>query len=172
MRSPSPGQNCPPPVDASQFLPLCPPRRAPCPPCPPHCPLPTQGLEKSWQQHREASEYLHGRLQGLGLQLFVKDPVRRAGAEGITWQWGEGELLSSPLYGYAVLVGAGAVLGMGAQSPSWSRFPGLRISGHLVGCLHLPQSLSVWSSYGCSLSWRTPIGLQNASQTPSWRGWG
>ncbi|TKC45522.1 hypothetical protein EI555_019758 [Monodon monoceros] len=78
-RSPSPGQSCPPPppVDASQFLPLCPPRRAPSPPCPPHCPLPTQGLEKSWQQHREASEYLHERLQGLGLQLFVKDPAIR-----------------------------------------------------------------------------------------------
>ncbi|XP_024619788.1 serine--pyruvate aminotransferase [Neophocaena asiaeorientalis asiaeorientalis] len=39
--------------------------------------LAEQGLEKSWQQHREASEYLHGRLQGLGLQLFVKDPAIR-----------------------------------------------------------------------------------------------
>ncbi|XP_029080884.1 serine--pyruvate aminotransferase [Monodon monoceros] len=39
--------------------------------------LAEQGLEKSWQQHREASEYLHERLQGLGLQLFVKDPAIR-----------------------------------------------------------------------------------------------
>ncbi|XP_007184908.1 alanine--glyoxylate aminotransferase [Balaenoptera acutorostrata] len=39
--------------------------------------LAEQGLENSWQQHREASEYLHGRLQGLGLQLFVKDPAIR-----------------------------------------------------------------------------------------------
>ncbi|XP_055259159.1 alanine--glyoxylate aminotransferase [Moschus berezovskii] len=35
------------------------------------------GLEKSWQKHREASEYLHTCLQGLGLQLFVKDPALR-----------------------------------------------------------------------------------------------
>ncbi|XP_077009425.1 alanine--glyoxylate aminotransferase isoform X2 [Tamandua tetradactyla] len=36
-----------------------------------------QGLEHSWQQHREATAYLYGRLQGLGLQLFVKDPALR-----------------------------------------------------------------------------------------------
>ncbi|KAM9085548.1 alanine--glyoxylate aminotransferase [Megaptera novaeangliae] len=39
--------------------------------------LAEQGLEESWQQHREASEYLHGRLQRLGLQLFVKEPAIR-----------------------------------------------------------------------------------------------
>ncbi|XP_069352953.1 alanine--glyoxylate aminotransferase [Eulemur rufifrons] len=36
-----------------------------------------QGLENSWRQHREATAYLHGRLQGLGLQLFVRDPATR-----------------------------------------------------------------------------------------------
>ncbi|KAK2505066.1 hypothetical protein MC885_004743 [Smutsia gigantea] len=36
-----------------------------------------QGLEESWRLHREATAYLHGRLQGLGLQLFVKDPALR-----------------------------------------------------------------------------------------------
>ncbi|XP_055143864.1 alanine--glyoxylate aminotransferase [Symphalangus syndactylus] len=36
-----------------------------------------QGLENSWHQHREAAAYLHGRLQALGLQLFVKDPALR-----------------------------------------------------------------------------------------------
>ncbi|KAM9664734.1 alanine--glyoxylate aminotransferase isoform 1-T1 [Trichechus inunguis] len=36
-----------------------------------------QGLESSWRQHREAAAYLHGRLQALGLQLFVKDPAVR-----------------------------------------------------------------------------------------------
>ncbi|CAI9152677.1 unnamed protein product [Rangifer tarandus platyrhynchus] len=39
--------------------------------------LAEQGLENSWRQHREASEYLHACLQGLGLQLFVKDPALR-----------------------------------------------------------------------------------------------
>ncbi|NP_001125018.1 alanine--glyoxylate aminotransferase [Pongo abelii] len=36
-----------------------------------------QGLENSWRKHREAAAYLHGRLQALGLQLFVKDPALR-----------------------------------------------------------------------------------------------
>ncbi|XP_059249874.1 alanine--glyoxylate aminotransferase isoform X2 [Mustela nigripes] len=36
-----------------------------------------QGLESSWRQHREVTAYLHERLQGLGLQLFVKDPAIR-----------------------------------------------------------------------------------------------
>lgn len=36
-----------------------------------------QGLEESWRRHREATAYLHSRLQGLGLQLFVKDPALR-----------------------------------------------------------------------------------------------
>uniref|UniRef100_A0A8C2UW42 Alanine--glyoxylate aminotransferase n=1 Tax=Chinchilla lanigera TaxID=34839 RepID=A0A8C2UW42_CHILA len=36
-----------------------------------------QGLEASWRRHREAMAYLHGRLQGLGLQLFVRDPAAR-----------------------------------------------------------------------------------------------
>nr|XP_003421215.2 serine--pyruvate aminotransferase [Loxodonta africana] len=36
-----------------------------------------QGLESSWRQHREAAAYLHGRLQALGLQLFVKNPALR-----------------------------------------------------------------------------------------------
>lgn len=36
-----------------------------------------KGLENSWRQHREATTYLQGRLQGLGLQLFVKDPALR-----------------------------------------------------------------------------------------------
>ncbi|KAM4869349.1 alanine--glyoxylate aminotransferase isoform X1 [Urocitellus parryii] len=36
-----------------------------------------QGLESSWQRHREATAYLHGRLQELGLQLFVRDPAIR-----------------------------------------------------------------------------------------------
>ncbi|XP_073866860.1 alanine--glyoxylate aminotransferase isoform X8 [Macaca fascicularis] len=36
-----------------------------------------QGLENSWRQHRETTAYLHGRLQALGLQLFVKDPALR-----------------------------------------------------------------------------------------------
>ncbi|XP_012922423.1 serine--pyruvate aminotransferase isoform X3 [Heterocephalus glaber] len=39
--------------------------------------LAEQGLESSWQRHREASAYLHSRLQGLGLQLFVRDPAAR-----------------------------------------------------------------------------------------------
>ncbi|XP_059963075.1 alanine--glyoxylate aminotransferase [Mesoplodon densirostris] len=55
--------------------------------------LAEQGLETSWRQHREASEYLHRRLQGLGLQLFVKDPAIRlptvttvAAPEGYDWR--------------------------------------------------------------------------------------
>ncbi|XP_045150467.1 serine--pyruvate aminotransferase [Echinops telfairi] len=36
-----------------------------------------QGLESSWRRHQEVSLYLHGRLQELGLQLFVKDPALR-----------------------------------------------------------------------------------------------
>ncbi|KAM5229027.1 alanine--glyoxylate aminotransferase [Ctenodactylus gundi] len=36
-----------------------------------------QGLQNCWQQHREASAYLHKCLQGLGLQFFVKDPPFR-----------------------------------------------------------------------------------------------
>lgn len=36
-----------------------------------------KGLENSWRQHREATAYLQGRLQELGLQLFVKDPALR-----------------------------------------------------------------------------------------------
>ncbi|KAG8508277.1 Serine--pyruvate aminotransferase, mitochondrial [Galemys pyrenaicus] len=39
--------------------------------------LAEQGLENSWRQHREATGYLHQRLQELGLQLFVKDPALR-----------------------------------------------------------------------------------------------
>ncbi|XP_007127860.1 alanine--glyoxylate aminotransferase [Physeter macrocephalus] len=39
--------------------------------------LAEQGLENSWRQHGEAAEYLHGRLRGLGLQLFVRDPATR-----------------------------------------------------------------------------------------------
>ncbi|KAM5271080.1 alanine--glyoxylate aminotransferase [Hipposideros larvatus] len=39
--------------------------------------LAEQGLENSWRQHREANAYLQGRLQELGLQLFVKDPALR-----------------------------------------------------------------------------------------------
>lgn len=38
--------------------------------------FPPQGLENSWQRHREVAAYLYKRLQELGLQLFVKDPVR------------------------------------------------------------------------------------------------
>ncbi|KAM6178531.1 alanine--glyoxylate aminotransferase [Rhynchocyon petersi] len=36
-----------------------------------------QGLESSWRRHREVTAYLQGRLQGLGLQLFIKDPALR-----------------------------------------------------------------------------------------------
>ncbi|XP_051010331.1 alanine--glyoxylate aminotransferase [Acomys russatus] len=36
-----------------------------------------QGLENSWQRHKEVTAYLHKRLQELGLQLFVKDPEAR-----------------------------------------------------------------------------------------------
>ncbi|XP_036925197.1 serine--pyruvate aminotransferase [Sturnira hondurensis] len=36
-----------------------------------------EGLESSWHRHREATSYLQGRLQELGLQLFVKDPALR-----------------------------------------------------------------------------------------------
>lgn len=36
-----------------------------------------QGLENSWQRHRETTMYLYDRLQELGLQLFVKDPAIR-----------------------------------------------------------------------------------------------
>ncbi|XP_049629226.1 alanine--glyoxylate aminotransferase [Suncus etruscus] len=36
-----------------------------------------EGLEKSWLRHREVTAYLHERLQGLGLKLFVKDPELR-----------------------------------------------------------------------------------------------
>uniref|UniRef100_A0A8I3WXH4 Alanine--glyoxylate aminotransferase n=1 Tax=Callithrix jacchus TaxID=9483 RepID=A0A8I3WXH4_CALJA len=36
-----------------------------------------KGLENSWRKHREAAAYLHGRLQALGLRLFVKDPALR-----------------------------------------------------------------------------------------------
>nr|P31029.1 RecName: Full=Alanine--glyoxylate aminotransferase; Short=AGT; AltName: Full=Serine--pyruvate aminotransferase, mitochondrial; Short=SPT; Flags: Precursor [Callithrix jacchus]AAA35397.1 alanine:glyoxylate aminotransferase [Callithrix sp.] len=39
--------------------------------------LSEQGLENSWRKHREAAAYLHGRLQALGLRLFVKDPALR-----------------------------------------------------------------------------------------------
>nr|KAF6336094.1 alanine--glyoxylate and serine--pyruvate aminotransferase [Myotis myotis] len=41
-----------------------------------------EGLENSWRRHRDVTAYLHGRLQGLGLQLFVKDPVLRIGLLG------------------------------------------------------------------------------------------
>ncbi|XP_016059105.1 PREDICTED: serine--pyruvate aminotransferase [Miniopterus natalensis] len=36
-----------------------------------------EGLENTWRRHREVTSYLQGRLQGLGLQLFVKDPALR-----------------------------------------------------------------------------------------------
>ncbi|XP_055964349.1 alanine--glyoxylate aminotransferase [Sorex fumeus] len=36
-----------------------------------------EGLESSWRRHREVTTYLQERLQGLGLQLFVKDPALR-----------------------------------------------------------------------------------------------
>lgn len=36
-----------------------------------------QGLENSWQRHREVAAYLYKRLQELGLKLFVKDPAIR-----------------------------------------------------------------------------------------------
>ncbi|XP_007532039.1 alanine--glyoxylate aminotransferase [Erinaceus europaeus] len=36
-----------------------------------------EGLENSWRKHREVTAYLYGRLQALGLQLFVKDPTLR-----------------------------------------------------------------------------------------------
>ncbi|KAF6112615.1 alanine--glyoxylate and serine--pyruvate aminotransferase [Phyllostomus discolor] len=36
-----------------------------------------EGLENSWRRHREVTAYLQERLQELGLQLFVKDPVLR-----------------------------------------------------------------------------------------------
>ncbi|XP_006875265.1 PREDICTED: serine--pyruvate aminotransferase, mitochondrial-like [Chrysochloris asiatica] len=36
-----------------------------------------EGLENSWKKHQEATTYLQGRLQELGLQLFVKDPALR-----------------------------------------------------------------------------------------------
>ncbi|XP_004597478.2 alanine--glyoxylate aminotransferase [Ochotona princeps] len=39
--------------------------------------LAEQGLERSWQRHHEVTQYLHRRLQELGLQLFVKDPAFR-----------------------------------------------------------------------------------------------
>lgn len=39
--------------------------------------LAEQGLEKSWQRHREVTQHLYRRLQELGLQLFVKDPALR-----------------------------------------------------------------------------------------------
>lgn len=74
---------------------------ASCPPHPCHCPpvpSPTQGLENSWRQHRETTAYLHGRLQALGLQLFVKDPVRRPLAVGSPAPMGKDEgLLPSSL---------------------------------------------------------------------------
>ncbi|KAK2108095.1 hypothetical protein P7K49_013260 [Saguinus oedipus] len=51
------------------------------PPTPPmvpdQAPHVFQGLENSWRKHREAAAYLHGRLQALGLRLFVKDPALR-----------------------------------------------------------------------------------------------
>ncbi|XP_004620737.1 alanine--glyoxylate aminotransferase [Sorex araneus] len=37
--------------------------------------LAEEGLERSWRRHREVTTYLQKRLQGLGLQLFVKDPA-------------------------------------------------------------------------------------------------
>ncbi|KAM8789330.1 alanine--glyoxylate aminotransferase [Rhynchonycteris naso] len=36
-----------------------------------------EGLENCWRRHREVTAYLQGRLQDLGLQLFVKDPALR-----------------------------------------------------------------------------------------------
>ncbi|XP_054426391.1 alanine--glyoxylate aminotransferase [Pteronotus mesoamericanus] len=36
-----------------------------------------EGLENSWHRHRQVTMYLQGRLQALGLQLFVKDPALR-----------------------------------------------------------------------------------------------
>ncbi|XP_075385942.1 alanine--glyoxylate aminotransferase [Tenrec ecaudatus] len=36
-----------------------------------------QGLESSWRRHHEVTLYLQGRLQELGLQLFIKDPALR-----------------------------------------------------------------------------------------------
>lgn len=34
-----------------------------------------QGLERSWEQHREIALTFHKGLEALGLKLFVKDPV-------------------------------------------------------------------------------------------------
>ncbi|XP_039716977.1 alanine--glyoxylate aminotransferase [Pteropus medius] len=36
-----------------------------------------ESLESSWKRHQETALYLQGRLQALGLQLFVKDPELR-----------------------------------------------------------------------------------------------
>lgn len=69
---PSPARSCP---TAGAGSP------APCSPrgVPTGRPLPVQGLESSWKRHRETSLYLQQRLQALGLQLFVRDPVRGRG---------------------------------------------------------------------------------------------
>lgn len=51
-----------------------------------------QGLESSWERHQETSLYLQRRLQELGLQLFVRDPVRggRWAGTGARAGWGAG----------------------------------------------------------------------------------
>ncbi|CDR00797.1 unnamed protein product, partial [Oncorhynchus mykiss] len=37
--------------------------------------LAEQGLENSWQRHKEVAEYFHEGLENIGLKLFVKDKV-------------------------------------------------------------------------------------------------
>lgn len=93
-------------MNASQLLPLWPPRREPTRPS--ACNLSLQGLEDSWRQHREASEYLHACLQGLGLQLFVKDQVRRAeGGAGGRGRGSEGRGRGAGSEGKGQVAGAG-----------------------------------------------------------------
>lgn len=93
-------------MNTSQLLPLWPPRREPTRPS--ACNLSLQGLENSWRQHCEASEYLYTCLQGLGLQLFVKDQVRRAGqGQGVRGQGVRGQGRGAGAEGKGQVAGAG-----------------------------------------------------------------
>ncbi|XP_037377844.1 alanine--glyoxylate aminotransferase [Talpa occidentalis] len=79
--------------------------------------LAEQGLENSWRKHREATEYLYGRLQGLGLKLFVKDPALRLPtvttvAVPAGYQWKDILQYLMDHFGIEIMGGLGPSVGM------------------------------------------------------------
>ena len=58
-----------------------------------------QGLESSWKRHRENAELLWTGLEKLGLEMFIKDKVRKCKMYRIFWK----KLLSSSQYIYQLM---------------------------------------------------------------------